>query len=112
MNKKAIIFKYFKYFFDQFDPQELSSIFNEDLKFKGPFFSFSSKEEYINSLINDPPLNTKYEIINIYEDNNSVCVLYTFKKEKITCEMSQYFLFENNKIKEIKLIFDSKKFHF
>ena len=85
-------------------------MFSDNLLFIGPLYKFSSADNYINSLKEDPPGKMKYEIIRAFEDDNSACVIYQFSKKDISIPMAQLFEVDNHKISKIILIFDSKAF--
>jgi len=58
----------------------------------------------------DPPIGCEHNIIEKFEKQNSVNLIYEFRKNEIITLMSQVFGIENNKIFKIILIFDSNKF--
>ena len=64
MNKIELIRKYFDVFYNSKDFDSFSEILHDDLEFKGPLFESDSKAEYIRSLIESPPVNVNYEIID------------------------------------------------
>lgn len=81
-----------------------------NLSFQGPLFTFSSVQQYVDALKEDPPINCSYELIEAYENEDSVCLIYNFiKGEKVTL-MSQMFSFSGNKISKITLVFDASNF--
>ena len=103
--------KYMDIFYSGKDLERLKDILAEDLSFTGPLSTFSSAEDYINSLIKDPPKGMKYEIIKSYEDKNSACIIYQFNKENISTIMAQLFEVKDEKISKIDLIFDTNAFN-
>jgi hypothetical protein len=102
--------KYMEIFYSGKDLERLKDILAEDLSFTGPLFKFNSAEDYIYSLIKDPPQGMKYEIIKTFEDDNSVCLIYKFYKGNISTTMAQIFEVKDVKISKINLIFDTKTF--
>ncbi len=114
MNKKisplVLVFKYLEIFYSGKKLNNLNSIFADDLKFEGPFYQFNSAAAYIESLEKAPPKGMKFKILKSYEDATSACIIYQFFKGKITTPMAQLFEIESEKIKTIKLIFDTKVF--
>ncbi|MHA1988712.1 MAG: nuclear transport factor 2 family protein [Promethearchaeota archaeon] len=98
---------YMQIFYSEKDVKELREISAKDLTFIGPLYKYNSAQDYINSLIEDPPGRTKYEIVKSFEDENSACLIYQFSKEGVSVPMAQMFEVENDKIKKINLIFDT-----
>jgi len=97
---------YMKIFFDSKNFEELKSIFSENLDFKGPLFQSYSAQEYIDSLLASPPVDSEYQIIQAYEDSQSACLVYKFFKENRETLMSQVFWVANGRIEKIRLVFN------
>jgi len=89
------------------DMQGLEKLLASDLKFVGPFHTYSSSAQYLADLRNDPPEHSSYNILSITESPESVAVFYEYIKPTQTMLIAQLFKFENQKIKEIMLVFDS-----
>lgn len=102
--------KYLDYIFLHEDYSSLRKIFADDLVFRGPLYSFDTAEDYINSMLNNPPKHFEYELLKSYEDETSACIIYKFSKPGISTMMTQTFEVENGKIKSILLVFDTKAF--
>jgi len=107
MKATNIALKYMEIFFSGINPERLFEILTEDLIFVGPFYRFNSSVDYVNSLLADPPVNCKYKIIKIFENESMVNLIYEFSKPAVRTMMSQMFEFRNNKINKITLIFDT-----
>jgi len=97
-------------FYSGSDIEEVREILAEDLTFIGPLYKFNSAEDYINSLIINPPQGMKYEIIRSFEDKNSVCLIYQFSKEGVSVPIAQLFEVVGEKISKIIIIFDTTAF--
>ena len=110
MDPLKLALKYMEIFYSGKDLERLKDILADDISFTGPLYTFNSVEDYINSLIKDPPLGMKYKIIKSFEDDNGACLIYNFHKENISTVMAQLFEVKNEKICKINLIFDSKAF--
>ena len=110
MSKPSAIQIYMDVFFGGKDPERLKEVFRDDLLFEGPFYTFQSASDYIESLKKDPPVGVDYEIIRRYEDDDSVTLLYRFRKGKIDTPMTQTFFFEGDRIARILLVFDGRVF--
>lgn len=102
--------KYMDILFGDGDVRKLGELFTDDFTFEGPLYTFNSPEDYIQSLLSDPPKNFEYKIIKSFEDGSSACLLYQFSKNNITLPMAQLFEVENDKIKKIILVFDATQF--
>lgn len=108
--EKELALKYLDIFYNNKPLDELYSIFVDDLIFEGPFIKTYSAHEYINSLKNAPPKDSSYRLINLFEKDEYINVIYEFTKGNISTLMSQLFEMKNEKIISIKLIFDSSVF--
>ena len=106
MNKDHVVYKYMETFFRTSDFHSLFDIFSNDLKFNGPLYQFDCAEDYINSLIESPPVDCDFEIVDEYVNKNSVCLIYNFVKGNKQTLMAQTFLIEAGLIKSIMLIFN------
>ena len=108
MKPLELAMKYMDIFYTIGDMKLLKNILTDDFKFIGPYYQFDTSMDYINSLLEDPPINLSYKVVKTYEDDFSACIIYEFLKPGISVLMAQLFEIEGNKIKGIKLIFDSK----
>jgi len=102
--------KYMDSFFGAAPLDDMEKILAADLEFSGPFFSFFSGDEYLNSLRDDPPRDASYKILNQFENGNSACLIYEFRKPGVRSIMAQRFEIENDSIKRILLIFNARDF--
>ncbi len=107
MKRIELARKYLKVFFETQGLDELYDLFTDKLDFQGPFLQSNTAEEYIDSLKESPWESCNYEIVEEYENADSVCITYIFKKEKKCALMSQLFWFSEGKISKIRLIFDA-----
>ena len=110
MTPLKLALKYMAAFFGEAPLISMKDILAQDLVFTGPFFSFDSADEYMESLLADPITDAGYKLIHTYEDSTSACLVYEFTKPGIKTTMSQLFEIEDEKIKRIELVFDSKAF--
>ncbi|MEQ9297137.1 MAG: hypothetical protein RIF33_01170 [Cyclobacteriaceae bacterium] len=102
--------KYMDIVFSTGEFDKLRHILANNLKFKGPLYSFDTAKDYINSMKADPPKKFKYRILKSYEDSSSACLVYNFSKPGVSTIMTQTFDMEDNKINYIHLIFDTGVF--
>ena len=101
--------KYLDIFFITHDFDSLYEIFDEKLDFKGPIFESNNANDYISSLVGDPPKNCEYELVGDYDNGESVCLVYNFTKAEKATLMSQIFWSNGEKITKIRLVFDPTK---
>jgi len=102
--------KYMDIFYSGNNIDDLSNIFSKDFSFEGPLYRFDSAKSYIDALKKDPPTGMTYEIIQTFENESTVCLIYQFLKQDISTPMAQVFEIEKEKIKKILLIFDTRVF--
>lgn len=107
MKPLKIALKYLDTFYHEDDPELLRELVHPDLSFEGPIFEFSSAEDYIESLKQDPPRDMDYRIIKSFADDKSVCLVYEFSKPGIKTNMVQLFDIDDGKIRRIRLVFDT-----
>lgn len=110
MKPLELALKYMDIFFSGSEPEEMRSILHTDLQFHGPLFRFDNANDYINSLLDDPPKECVYRILQTYERDSSACLIYEFSKPGIATLMAQTFEIERERIKKIILIFDRSIF--
>ena len=111
MRALDLAMQYLDIFFNEKDPRQLKEILDEDFNLVGPFHRFSSADEYIESLIKDPPRAMNYKLLHQFSSQDEVCLIYQFTKGDIKTRIAQYFSTKNQRIAEIILIFDSADFH-
>ena len=102
--------RYMETFFGQKPLESMEKLLAENLIFEGPFQRTNSAKAYIESLKSSPPENVSFETEEIFENENSVCLVYQFLKPGVKTRMVQTFEINDGKISKIKLVFDSKAF--
>ena len=100
--------KYMEVFYESGDWEFLYEILDTNLKFIGPLFKFNNARDYVESLINSPPIGCSYQILYTFESEKSVCLIYEYSKRGITTLMSQSFWMSEGKIFKIILIFNAR----
>jgi len=88
----------------------MRALFADDLVFEGPFHRSTTAEEYLDSLMEDPPREVSYVLEKTYQDDDSVCQVYIFSRPGVTTRMAQIFEIADGKICRIRLVFDSNAF--
>lgn len=101
---------YMEIVFDSPQMERLKDILADDLKFRGPFFRSNYADDYIRTMVSDPPVGFRYKILQEYEDNTSACLIYLFEKPGVSTTMVQAFQTKEDKISEILLVFDTAAF--
>jgi len=110
MSPLKIAKKYMASFYGEAPLEAMLPLLSEDLIFKGPFVEFNTAVDYFESLKTNLPVDVKYKILNVYEKENSVCLIYEFSKPGLVTPMAQTFEVVNGKITNIRLIFDTNAF--
>jgi len=106
MKPLRLALKYMDLFYHEEDVELLHDVL-KDLYFEGPLYQFSSADDYIESLKQDPPSGMDYRIIKSYTDIDSVCLIYEFTRQGVSTVMAQTFDIHEGKIARIRLIFDT-----
>lgn len=102
--------RYLDIFFSGEGLEALTDLLSEDCSFRGPFVNFDSAQDYIASLISDPPRDSSYKIISALGDDHNAIIVYHFSKPGITTPMAQHFEVTQGRISHISLIFDGLAF--
>jgi hypothetical protein len=106
MSKNELANRYMEIFYQTKDFDSLRSIFNDNLDFKGPLYRYDSAEAYITSLKESPPEDCQFEILEAYENRDSVCYFYNFIKGEKKILMAQTFWIAGDQIRKIRLVFN------
>lgn len=107
MSPLSLAKKYMNIVFDSGNLVQLHEILDENLLFEGPLFRGKNADEYINALLDSPPQNFQYKIIESFQSDHSACLIYEFKKLNKTAIMAQTFEISQDKISKIVLIFNT-----
>ena len=110
MTPSELVQRYMEAFFGLRPLENMETVLAENLIFEGPFQRTSSAKAYIESLKSSPPENVMYETEEVFENENSVCLVYQFSKPGVKTRMIQTFEINDGKISKIKLVFDTKAF--
>lgn len=110
MEPLDLALKYMEIFFSGRDIGELRPLLSKDFSFQGPFYTFTTAEDYITSLSADPPKDFEYEIIQTFENESHACLVFQFSKPGVSTPMAQLFRISEGKICRILLVFDTGVF--
>ena len=106
MKPRELALRYMASFFGETPLTDMRSLLAEDFTFRGPFYEFDSAQAYIEALVSDPPRDARYQLLEIYENEHSVCLIYQFTKPGVQTTMVQIFETRGEKITRIRLIFN------
>lgn len=106
MTKQQIVRKYLSCFCNG-DIKGIEPLLATNLVFRGPLYSFDSREAYLAGLRNDPPEKCGYDILSITGNKDSVAVFYDYQKPDRVIRIAQLFRIQNQKISETIVIFDT-----
>lgn len=112
MKPLKIALKFLDIFYHEENIELLRELLHYDLVFEGPLYEFTSAEDYLESLKQDPPRGMDYRILKSFADESSVCLYYEFTKSDgdhpvVRTPMAQLFDIEEGKIRRIRLVFDT-----
>ncbi len=109
MGQREISIEFLNYFC-RGDIESLNTLLTEDFQLKGPFYQFNSRHAYLSHLAQDPPQESDFKILKIFEEGNEVGLFYEFSKPQCSTVIAQLYKFRGHQIAEILLIFDSRAF--
>lgn len=107
MKPLKIALRFMDVFYHEDDPELLRELLHGNLVFEGPLYEYSSADDYIEALSQDPPRDMDYRILKSFADDSSVCLYYEFSKPGIKTPMVHLFDIEDGKIRRIRLLFDT-----
>ncbi|MEQ8694615.1 MAG: nuclear transport factor 2 family protein [Gammaproteobacteria bacterium] len=105
MRKGAVVIDYLTAFCNN-DVAGVGATLADDFVLDGPLFKFKSKQDYLAALADDSELKSRFEIIELLEEENTVSVYYDYIKPSGKVTVSQLFWFKNAKIRKTLLVFD------
>jgi len=107
MNNRDIALEFLRCFC-AVDLAGLAPLLAKDLRLRGPLYRFDSRDSYLDSLKDDPPEECTYRVLSVTESKDCVSLYYDYDKRDRTITIAQLFRFENQRICEMLLVFDSK----
>ena len=109
MTNRDIVLEYLKCFCEG-DISGVEAVLALNLQLTGPLYTFKSRDEYIQSLKEDPPKPSRYRILEIAESETGISVFYEYNELSGCLTIAQFFKLRGEKILEILLVFDTKCF--
>ena len=107
MRNRDIVLEYLRCFCSG-DIPGVEAVLASEFRLAGPLFKFDSRDGYVESLKQDPPEPSRYEVIDIAESDAGISVFYEYKKESGEITIAQFFKLREGKISEMLLAFDTK----
>lgn len=107
MTNRDIVLEYLKCFCEG-DISGVDAVLALDFQLTGPLYTFKSRDEYIQSLREDPPKPSRYTIREIAESDTGISVFYEYDKPSGSLTIAQFFKLRGGQICEILLVFDTK----
>ncbi len=107
MSNRDVVLEYLTCFC-QGDISGVEAVLALDFQLTGPLNTFQSRNKYIQSLREDPPKPSRYEILEIAESETGISVFYEYHKPSGCLTIAQFFKLRGEKICEILLVFDAK----
>ena len=89
------------------DVDGLEPLLAEDLRFTGPFLNFDTREGYLASLRQDPPLPSEHRLRAVLAHDGTVAVFWDHGRGLDFVPMAHLFRVAGRRISEILLIFDT-----
>ncbi len=107
MTNRDIVLEYLTCFCKG-DISGVEAVLASDFQLTGPLYTFKSRDEYIQSLRDNPPKPSRYEILEIAESEVGISIFYEYHKPSGRLTIAQFFKLRKGKIGEILLVFDTK----
>jgi len=86
--------------------EELETLFDPSLRFRGPMFSSDGAKEYIAELERDPPVGVDYTLLSSFESDEEAILVVEFSKPAKKTKMMVWGKFSGNRIRDLTLVFD------
>jgi hypothetical protein len=91
------------------DVDGVEELLSPTLEFSGPFHQFDNRQDYIDSLRQDPPQPARYELLSVTDNETEVAIFYNYLKEQMPLLFAQLFHFNpRRQIGRIVLVFDGR----
>ncbi len=92
-------------YFCKADIDSIESLLADRFILKGPLFEFSSRQEYIDSLVDNLEADPKAVTLSVVSDGNEAAAFFIYNGNTI----GQLFRCEAGKIVETILVFDTQR---
>ena len=91
------------------DVDGLEPLLAEDLQLFGPYLQVDSRAAYLSALRSAPPEPCSVHILSVTDDGHAVAVFYDYEKPGGVRTIAQLFRFSDERISEIRLVFDGRE---
>ncbi len=91
------------------DVDGLEPLLAEDLQLAGPYLQVKSRAAYLEALRRDPPEPCGVRVLSVTDNGDTVAVFYEYEKRDMTLTIAQLFRFSDQRISEIRLVFDGRE---
>ena len=91
------------------DVDGLEPLLSENLQLAGPYLQVESRSAYLEALRREPPEPCGIRVLSITDDGDTVAVFYEYEKRDMTLTIAQLFRFSEQRISEIRLVFDGRE---
>lgn len=105
MDHRSLALKYIDAFC-RWDLRSLEALLAEDLRFVGPFMTAESRSEYLDALASQTGDECTYRILRTSADQDGASVFWIYEKPEGEVIIAQYFGIENDRISDIRTVFD------
>ena len=105
--KTEALLRYLEIFKNAGPFDELETLFDPNMRFRGPLFSADKASSYIETLKRDPSQGVDYNLISSFESDQEALLVIDFIKGSRRTPMVVWGKFSDDKIKALSLIFDS-----
>lgn len=91
------------------DLEAIASLLADELRFRGPFHQFDSRDAYLSCLSDDPLPPSRSHILSVTEHDDHVAVFYEYQKKDGSVTIGQLFKCRDERIIETLLVFDGRE---
>ncbi len=109
MNQREVALEFLNRFCSG-NVEGLSPLLSEDLELRGPLFQLDSRTTYLNSLQEGGLEQCTFKVHSLTSGEDEVAVFYDYQKAGGTVTIGQLFGFDNDNIRRILLVFDTRPF--
>lgn len=119
MTSREIVNKYYSLNSDirigKAQMQDLRNLLADNMVFIGPLMKIEGADNYIGLLTNFIPFHEELNIIKQFQSGNEICTITNLKLKtpnggKISMDIAEYILVENDKITNHTLYYDPRDF--
>ncbi len=110
LSKSATLKRYLDIFKNAGPFDELESLFDPALRFRGPMFSSDDAKSYIAELERSPAEGVDYVLLSSFESGEEAVLVIDFIKPPVRTPMVVWGKFSGDRIKALTLIFDTGAF--